>query len=157
MEDLRGACIVGQSGGPTSVINASALGVIQAALVSDAITRVLGTENGITGILRDRLIDLGQEDPVELERLRYAPSSTLGSCRHKLADPDADETDIEEAYGAGKAAVEAALAWHSGVMIGFARPESPDYRCITAPVPLSEVANREKKCRLTGSTNGATG
>ena len=47
MNQLRGACIIGQSGGPTSVINASALGVIETALKSDAITRVLGAEHGI--------------------------------------------------------------------------------------------------------------
>ena len=40
MEVLRGACVVGQSGGPTSVINASVLGVIQTALASDEITQV---------------------------------------------------------------------------------------------------------------------
>lgn len=93
MEVLRGACIIGQSGGPTSVINASALGAIQAALAADGITRVLGAENGIDGVLEDRLIDLGQEDVQELERLRYTPASALGSCRHKLADLDQDETE----------------------------------------------------------------
>ena len=93
MEVLHGACIVGQSGGPTSVINASVLGVIQTALGADAITQVLGAENGITGVLNDRLFDLGQEDPEELERLRYTPSSALGSCRQKLADPDQDESE----------------------------------------------------------------
>ena len=41
MENLKGACIIGQSGGPTAVINASAQGVIQTALASDQITRVL--------------------------------------------------------------------------------------------------------------------
>ena len=93
MEVLRGACVVGQSGGPTSVINASVLGVIQTALASDEITQVLGAENGITGVLNDRLFDLGQEDPRELERLMHTPSSALGSCRHKLADPDEDESE----------------------------------------------------------------
>ena len=94
MEALHGSCIIGQSGGPTSAINASALGALQTALSSDAITRVLGAENGITGILNDRLFDLGMEDPAELERLRYTPSSAFGSCRHKLADPDRDPTEF---------------------------------------------------------------
>lgn len=94
MEALHGSCIIGQSGGPTSAINASALGAIQTALSSDAITRVLGAENGITGILNDRLFDLGMENPAELERLRYTPSSAFGSCRHKLADPDRDPTEF---------------------------------------------------------------
>ena len=87
MSELRGACIIGQSGGPTAVINASALGVIRTALDTDCITRVLGAANGIQGVLEDRLYDMGQEDAGELELLRYTPSSALGSCRYKLADP----------------------------------------------------------------------
>ena len=51
MKELRGACIIGQSGGPTSVINASAYGVIDTALKSGAITQVLGAEHGIMGVL----------------------------------------------------------------------------------------------------------
>jgi len=95
MNLLTGACIIGQSGGPTSVINASALGVIQTALQSEQITRVLGAANGIKGVLNDRLYDMGQEDPKELELLKFTPSSALGSCRYKLADPDADDTDYQ--------------------------------------------------------------
>ena len=78
MSELRGACIIGQSGGPTAVINASALGVIRTALDTDCITRVLGAANGIQGVLEDRLYDMGQEDAGELELLRYTPSSALG-------------------------------------------------------------------------------
>ena len=59
MSELRGACIIGQSGGPTAVINASALGVIRTALDTDCITRVLGAANGIQGVLEDRLYDRG--------------------------------------------------------------------------------------------------
>ena len=51
MSQLKGACIIGQSGGPTAVINASAQGVIQTALKSDSITRVLGAAHGIKGVL----------------------------------------------------------------------------------------------------------
>ena len=90
---MRGACIIGQSGGPTAVINASALGVIRTALDTDCITRVLGAANGIQGVLEDRLYDMGQEDAGELELLRYTPSSALGSCRYKLAEPSQDDTD----------------------------------------------------------------
>lgn len=93
MSELRGACIIGQSGGPSSVINASAQGAIQAALAAGCITRVLGAANGIKGVLDDRLYDMGQEDPKELELLQNTPSSALGSCRYKLADPDVDDTD----------------------------------------------------------------
>ena len=95
MSELKGACIFGQSGGPTSVINASAYGVIETALKNPNITRVLGAEHGIKGVLNDRLFDMGQEDPTELELLKYTPSSALGSCRYKMADPDMDDTDYK--------------------------------------------------------------
>ena len=95
MNELRGACIIGQSGGPTSVINASAYGVIDTALKSGAITQVLGAEHGIKGVLNDRLFDMGLEDPEELRLLRYTPSSALGSCRYKIADPELDDTDYK--------------------------------------------------------------
>ena len=95
MEKLTGACIIGQSGGPTAVINASAQGVIQTALKSECITRVLGAAHGIKGVLEDKLYDMSQEDPAELDLLKYTPSSALGSCRYKLADPDVDDTDYQ--------------------------------------------------------------
>ena len=95
MDQLRGTCIIGQSGGPTAVINASAQGVIQAALANESITRVLGAAHGIKGVLEDKLYDMGQEDPAELDLLQFTPSSALGSCRYKLADPDQDETDYK--------------------------------------------------------------
>ena len=95
METLKGACIIGQSGGPTAVINASAQGVIQTALAQANITRVLGAAHGIKGVLADQLYDMGQEDPKELDLLQFTPSSALGSCRYKLADPDIDDTDYK--------------------------------------------------------------
>ena len=95
MSELKGACILGQSGGPTSVINASAYGVIATALKSSSITAVYGAEHGIKGVLNDRLFDMGKEDPGELELLKYTPSSALGSCRYKMADPDVDDTDYK--------------------------------------------------------------
>lgn len=90
---LKGACIFGQSGGPTAVINASAYGVLKTALESDAITNVYGAAHGIRGVLDDRLYDIRQEDPDELRLLLHTPSSELGSCRYKMADPEADDTD----------------------------------------------------------------
>lgn len=95
MKTLKGACIIGQSGGPTAVINASAQGVIQTALQNKAITRVLGAAHGIKGILADQLYDMAAEDLHELELMQYTPSSALGSCRYKLADPDQDDTDYQ--------------------------------------------------------------
>ncbi len=95
MSTLKGACIIGQSGGPTSVINASAYGAIKAALDSEEITKVYGALNGIRGVLDDNLIDMGAEDPKELEFMKYTPSSALGSCRYKLKSPDVDDTDYK--------------------------------------------------------------
>ncbi len=92
---LKGACIIGQSGGPTAVINASALGAIQTALACPHITRVLGAANGIEGVLAGRFYDMAQEDPTELELLKITPASALGSCRYKMADPAKDDTDYK--------------------------------------------------------------
>ena len=95
MKELKGACIIGQSGGPSAVINSSAYGVIRTALDNDMITNVYGAEHGIKGVLNDRLFDMSKEDPKELELLKYTPSSALGSCRYKIADPDVDDTDYK--------------------------------------------------------------
>ncbi|MBR2571376.1 MAG: 6-phosphofructokinase [Clostridia bacterium] len=95
MSELKGACIIGQSGGPSAVINASAYGAIKTALDNPSVTRVLGALHGIKGVLDDDLIDMGKEDPEELALMKYTPSSALGSCRYKLADPDEDDTDYK--------------------------------------------------------------
>ncbi len=95
MSQLKGACIIGQSGGPSSVINASAYGAIKTALENADITRVLGACHGIAGVLNDDLIDMGKEDPQELALMKYTPSSALGSCRYKLKDSEEDETDYK--------------------------------------------------------------
>lgn len=92
---LMGAAVIGQSGGPSSVINASAYGVIKTALEADCITAVYGANHGIVGILNDRLMDMSKEDPTELELLLHTPSSALGSCRYKIADPEKDDTDYK--------------------------------------------------------------
>ena len=95
MKKLVGACIVGQSGGPTAVINASVQGVVETAMRSDCITKVLGAAYGIKGVLDDKLYDMGKEDPTELALLKHPPSSALGSCRYKLANPEKDDTDYK--------------------------------------------------------------
>ena len=94
-EKLIGSCIFGQSGGPTSVINASAYGVIKTALEAEEITAVYGASHGIVGVLNDELFVMEEEDPVELSYLLHTPSSELGSCRYKIADPEVDDTDYK--------------------------------------------------------------
>jgi ATP-dependent phosphofructokinase / diphosphate-dependent phosphofructokinase len=78
--------LVGQSGGPTAVINASLLGVVETAVASRQIGRVLGMQFGIEGVLDDFLLDLGEESKETLKRLGTTPSSALGSTRLKLKD-----------------------------------------------------------------------
>jgi len=82
--------IVGQSGGPTSVINASLAGVFAQAKASN-LGIIYGMRNGIKGFLERRNIDMSQyvKNKVDLELLKRTPSSFLGSCRYKL--PNADE------------------------------------------------------------------
>lgn len=93
MEKLKGACILGQSGGPTSVINASAAGVFIEALQNDCITEVYGAKHGIKGILNEEFYDISKEDMKELELLKTTPSSSIGSVRYKLKDASVDPTD----------------------------------------------------------------
>ncbi|HPT89968.1 MAG TPA: 6-phosphofructokinase [Acetivibrio sp.] len=95
MSRLEGACIFGQSGGPTSVINASAAGVIQEALKQDCITAVYGAAHGIKGVLEENFFDMSKEDPYELELLKTTPSSALGSVRYKLKNFEEDDTDYK--------------------------------------------------------------
>ncbi len=84
----RGNVLIGQSGGPTAVINASLVGVVEAAKVSRKMGRVFGMRFGIEGVLGDVLLDLSAESSATLRGLRTTPSSALGSSRHKLKDPD---------------------------------------------------------------------
>ncbi|MBR1440011.1 MAG: 6-phosphofructokinase [Lachnospiraceae bacterium] len=91
--------IVGQSGGPTAVINSSLAGVFESA-VSRGADHVYGMCNGISGFLEDRYVDMTEilKDPIDIELLKRTPSSYLGSCRYKLPDPEAK--DSEAVYSA---------------------------------------------------------
>ena len=83
---MKGACIVGQSGGPTSVINSSVAGVVLSALKNENITEVYGALNGLAGIINENIIDFKKEDIEEIELLKYTPSAALGSVRLFLDD-----------------------------------------------------------------------
>ena len=74
MSELVGACLIGQSGGPTAVINSSAYGVIKTALGKKCITKVLAAQHGIRGILDDSIIDMGKEDAETLELVHLTDS-----------------------------------------------------------------------------------
>ena len=79
-----GNCIVAQSGGPTSVINATLAGVVKANQMNPIYKKVYGGLNGIEGILLEKLVDLTNMSEEENRILRQTPSSALGSCRYKL-------------------------------------------------------------------------
>lgn len=93
MNELKGACMFGQSGGPTSVINSSAAGVFLEALSQGCITNVYGAAHGIRGILNEEFYDISKEDKEELLLLKNTPSSQLGSVRYKLKAEEVDNTD----------------------------------------------------------------
>ncbi|MEI6131194.1 MAG: 6-phosphofructokinase [Bacillota bacterium] len=93
MAILTGAAIFGQSGGPTSVINASAAGVFTEALKQSCITKVYGMAHGIRGALDEKFYDMSKEDAETFELMKTTPSSALGSVRYKLAKAEDDETD----------------------------------------------------------------
>lgn len=95
MKKLIGAAILGQSGGPTSVINASAAGVFLEALKQENITEVYGAKHGIKGILNEEFFDISKEDLQELELLKNTPSSMIGSVRYKLKNLQEDPSDYE--------------------------------------------------------------
>ena len=85
--------IIGQSGGPTAVINSSLAGVYKAACSLGA-DKVYGMKYGIEGLLKEELVDLNVllDDRLSIELLKRTPSSYLGSCRYKLPEPEADST-----------------------------------------------------------------
>jgi ATP-dependent phosphofructokinase / diphosphate-dependent phosphofructokinase len=83
-----GRLLVGQSGGPTAVINSTLCGIIQEAMRHTEITGVLGMVHGIQGLLREEIIDLGKESPETIAALKRTPAAALGSCRYRLTVPD---------------------------------------------------------------------
>jgi ATP-dependent phosphofructokinase / diphosphate-dependent phosphofructokinase len=97
MAPLKGNALVGQSGGPTCVINQSLVGIIQEAAGHDAIERVFGARHGIKGVLGEDFIDLSRESHETLERVAVTPCAALRSVRKK---PTRDE--CEQALGVFK-------------------------------------------------------
>lgn len=93
--------LVGQSGGPTTVINASLAGVLSAAFNCENIDTVYGMVNGIQGLMNEQITNLTQTfkgNEKKLEQLRITPSMYLGSCRYKLKDVAEDPADLERVF-----------------------------------------------------------
>ena len=84
MSELAGNVLVGQSGGPTSVINSSVAGIIAEALNHANIEEIYGALNGVLGILQEDLIDLAAESQQQIRALKHTPGAALGTCRYKL-------------------------------------------------------------------------
>jgi 6-phosphofructokinase len=85
---LKGKLVVGQSGGPTQVINNSLVGVIEEALAHQAITGIYGSVRGISGVLNEQFVDLARESRETLALLRHTPGAALGTVRYKLVPED---------------------------------------------------------------------
>ena len=87
MKEVRGNVIVGQSGGPTAVINSSLAGVYKTAKDRGA-KKVFGMLHGIQGLLEERYVDLSEhiKNDLDIELLKRTPSAYLGSCRYKLPE-----------------------------------------------------------------------
>ena len=84
---MKKNAIVGQSGGPTAVINASLYGVIKEGINQEAIDHVYGMINGIEGYMSGTCMDLTADlTSDELELLKLTPAAYLGSCRYKLPE-----------------------------------------------------------------------
>ena len=80
---LRGNAVIGQSGGPTAVINQSLVGVVEGLRGNGAVDRTLGAVHGVRGLLDGRFVDLGEMPQDRLDRVAATPSAALGSTRDK--------------------------------------------------------------------------
>jgi len=103
MTNSKVNAVVAQSGGPTAVINSSACGVIQEALKSGRIGRILGATNGILGVLKEDLFDISAEKPETIEALKQTPAAAIGSCRYKLKSLEESRADFERILDVFKA------------------------------------------------------
>jgi 6-phosphofructokinase 1 len=93
MNKIKGNLLYGQSGGPTSVINASAYGVIKEAAKHPQIGEVIAMRHGIRGALNEDFFFMSKQDPETIELLKHTPGSAFGSVRYKLKDFREDDTN----------------------------------------------------------------
>src|ERR1041384_2098807 len=84
-----------QSGGVSAVINASAAGVIEAAMKSKKIAKVYAGRHGIVGALTEDLIDVSKESLATIKGLKYTPAGAFGSARYKLKGLDRNRAEYE--------------------------------------------------------------
>lgn len=91
-------CLVAQSGGPTAVINASFIGVLDEVLERRSFHNVYAGINGIEGILQKKLVNVSETPYDKLKNLKFTPSSALGSCRYKMKDYNIDNSEYEKLF-----------------------------------------------------------
>jgi len=84
-----------QSGGVTSVINATAAGVLETGRKSKRIGKIFAAKNGILGALNEEIIDTSFESDKEISRLKHTPGGVFGSCRYKLQDPSSNQREYK--------------------------------------------------------------
>ena len=89
-------CIIAQSGGPTSVINSSVVGLLHANKDLGAFDKVYAGLNGIEGILNGNIIELSSFTDDEINTFRYTPSSGLGSCRYKMKNLEESSEEYDK-------------------------------------------------------------
>ena len=95
--------IYAQSGGVTSVINATASAVIEASRKSKKINKLYAGKDGIIGILNEELIDTSLENSLDIKKLMHTPGGAFGSCRHKLKDVNQSKREYERLIDVFKA------------------------------------------------------
>ena len=95
--------IYAQSGGVTSVINATASAVIEASRKSKKINKLYAGKDGIIGILNEELIDTSLENSLDIKKLMHTPGGAFGSCRHKLKDINQSKREYERLIDVFKA------------------------------------------------------
>lgn len=91
-------CIIAQSGGPTSVINSSVVGLVKANEELKLYDKVYSGLNGIEGILNRKIIELSAISEEELNTFKYTPSSGLGSCRYKLKSSEESKEEYNKLF-----------------------------------------------------------
>jgi 6-phosphofructokinase len=149
-----GNLLVGQSGGATAVINASLVGVIEAARDAGSVGSVIGMRHGIEGLLGEGLLDLGRQSAAVLGSIRRTPSAALGTGRHKLHDADLDRAlallrrhDIRYfVYIGGNDSADTAHRLHA-----HARARGYDLRVIAVPKTIDNDLPHTDHCPGYGS------
>ena len=104
---MKKNALVAQSGGPSPVINASLQGVIEGCRdFPDSIDKLYGAWHGVEGILKEELIDLGEQSPAEIALLKHTPAAgAIGTCRYKLTPAQTEDferiIEVAQAHNVG--------------------------------------------------------